>query len=313
MADLQNPIFTDETKAREALEAMRWPNGPVCPHCGSTGADVVKAKGKSPRPGLYYCNGCDEQFTATVGTVMERSHVPLTKWWLAMHLIGSSKKGMSAHQLHRMLGVTYKTAWFMGHRIREAMRDDSPMPMGGSGQIVEADETYFGKQQEQKPSPQRKGRPYIHKGKMNNNRAIVSLVERGGKVRSFHPAVANKENVQKIVRENVAKETRLHTDESRLYSGADGHFATHETVHHSSGEYARGAVNTNSVEGYFSIFKRGMRGVYQHCDEKHLHRYLAEFDFRFNNRTALGVTDGERVAKLAKGIVGKRLTYRLPH
>lgn len=315
MADLQNPIFNDETKAREALEAMRWPHGPVCPHCGSTGKDVAKANGKSPRPGLYYCNACEEQFTATVGTVFERSHVPLTKWWLAMHLIGSSKKGMSAHQLHRMLGVTYKTAWFMGHRIREAMRSGGVVtPMGGEGSIVEADETYFGKAAD-RVSPQRKGRPYNPRGSRGpkGKRAIVALVERGGQVRTFHVAVADKETVQKIVMDNVAKESRLHTDESRLYAGADQVFASHETVKHSAKEYARGDVNTNSAEGYFSIFKRGMKGVYQHCDEKHLHRYLAEFDFRYNNRTALGVTDGERVAKIAKGIEGKRLTYHLAH
>jgi transposase-like protein len=315
MADLQNPIFNDETKARETLEAMRWPNGPVCPHCGCTGADVVKAKGKSPRPGLYYCNGCDEQFTATVGTVMERSHVPLTKWWLAMHLIGSSKKGMSAHQLHRMLGVTYKTAWFMGHRIREAMREGGLAPLGGDGKIVEADETYFGKQDERTPSKQRKDRPYTKSGKSGpgGKRAIVSLVERGGKVRSFHPAVADGASVAEIVNGNIARETRLHTDESRLYVRVGANFASHETVTHSAKEYARGDVNTNSVEGYFSIFKRGMKGVYQHCGEKHLHRYLAEFDFRYNNRTALGVSDKERVNNIARGIGGKRLTYRLPH
>jgi transposase-like protein len=311
-ADLQNPVFTDEEKAREALETVRWPNGPVCPHCGVTGDEVVKAKGKSPRPGLYYCNACDEQFTATVKTVFERSHVPLTKWWLAMHLMGASKKGISAHQLHRMLGVTYKTAWFMCHRIREAMRSGDLSPLGGAGGIVEADETYFGKPKVAHVSKQRGDRPYIKGKKIRNSRAIVSLVERGGQVRSFHAAVADQETVRKIVTDNIHQESRLHTDESRLYHGADQHFAKHETVKHSAKEYARGDVNTNSVEGFFSIFKRGMKGVYQHCDEKHLHRYLAEFDFRYNNRTALGVTDKERVAKIAKAIEGKRLTYRLP-
>ncbi len=316
-ADLQNPAFTNEDKAREALEAVRWPNGPVCPHCGSVDG-ITKAQGKSVRPGLYYCAPCNDQFTVTVGTVMERSKVPLTKWWLAMHLLGSSKKGISAHQIHRTLGITYKTAWFMCHRIREAMRDNGLSgPLGGAGSIVEADETYFGDVPESKRrvSPQRKGRPYTKGGRVGpgGKRAIVSLVERGGSVRSFHPAVADGETIATIVRANIAKETRLQTDESRLYTKVGAGFAAHETINHSAKEYARGDVTTNSVEGYFSIFKRGMKGVYQHCGEKHLHRYLAEFDFRYNNRTALGVDDVERVAKIAKGIEGKRLTYRLPH
>ncbi|HZL32269.1 MAG TPA: IS1595 family transposase [Pseudolabrys sp.] len=316
-ANLQNPIFTDETKAREALEAMRWPDGPVCPHCGSV-EGITKAQGKSARPGLYYCAPCNDQFTATVGTVMERSKIPLTKWWLAMHLLGTSKKGMSAHQLHRMLGITYKSAWFMCHRIREAMRDDSVPgfdPLGGKGKVVEADETYFGPVEERKPSKQRKGRPYTKGGRSGpgGKRAIVALVERGGRVRSFHPATADGESVTAIVLENIKRESRLHTDESRLYMSPGAQFAAHETVTHSHKEYVRGDVHTNTIEGVFSIFKRGMKGVYQHCDEKHLHRYLAEFDFRYNNRTALGVDDVERVAKIAKGIAGKRLTYRLPH
>jgi transposase-like protein len=316
-ADLQNPIFNDENKAREALEAMRWPDGPICPHCGSV-EGIAKAQGKSVRPGLYYCAACNDQFTATVGTVMERSKIPLTKWWLAMHLIGTSKKGMSAHQLHRMLGITYKSAWFLCHRIREAMNDGNfggSGQLGGKGKVVEADETYFGRTSEPKPLKKVRATPYLKKGwkDKGKSRAIVALVERGGNVRTFHVAVADKETVSKIVMDNIAKESRLHTDESRLYFGADQHFASHETVKHSVGEYARGDVNTNSAEGYFSIFKRGMKGVYQHCGEKHLHRYLAEFDFRYNNRTALGVDDVTRVAKIAKGIEGKRLTYRLPH
>ncbi len=316
-ANLQNPAFTDEAKAREALEAVRWPNGPICPHCGNVDQDkLAKAAGKAVRPGLWYCAACNDQFTVTVGTVMERSHVPLTKWWLAMHLLGSSKKGVSAHQIHRQLGITYKTAWFMCHRIREAMRVGNLEPMGGAGKIVEADETYFGNVPESKrPTKTTSGRPFTKRGKTgpSGKRAVVSLVERGGTVRSFHPATADGESVAAIVRENIHRETRLHTDESRLYSKVGAEFAAHETVNHSKKEYARGDVTTNTVETYFSVFKRGMRGVYQHCDEKHLHRYLAEFDFRFNNRTALGVTDSERVAKIAKGIEGKRLTYRLPH
>jgi transposase-like protein len=308
-AAAQNPIFTNEIAAREALEAVRWPNGPVCPHCGSTGDDVALLQGKSGRPGLFYCNGCKGQFTVTVATVFERSKIPLSKWWMACHLLNSSKKGISAHQMHRMLGVTYKTAWFMMHRLREAMRTGGLEPMGGAGKIVEADETYFGKPDEPYVSKQRKGRPYIY-GRKRNTRSVVALVERGGAVRSFHPAVADGPTVAHIVRENIARETQLHTDESRLYIKVGAEFAAHETVTHSNNEYVRGAIHTNTVENYFSVFKRGMKGTYQHCGEKHLHRYLAEFDFRYNTRTALGFNDGERAALAMKGIGGKRLTYR---
>ena len=314
-ANLQNPAFTNEDKARETLEAMRWPNGPVCPHCGSV-EGIAKAQGKSARPGLYYCAACNDQFTVTVGTVMERSKVPLTKWWLAMHLMGSSKKGMSAHQMHRMLGLTYKTTWFMCHRIREAMRAGGLAPLGGEGKIVEADETYYGYVPEAKrPTKTTSGRKFTKGGRTgpSGKRAIIALVERGGDVRSFHVAVADQVTVEAIVSANVAKESRLHTDESKLYFNMSDKMAAHETVKHRAGEYARGDVHTNSAEGYFGIFKRGMKGVYQHCGEKHLHRYLAEFDFRYNNRTAAGVDDVTRVAKIAKGIEGKRLTYRLPH
>ena len=245
---------------------------------------------------------------------MESSHIKLNVWLQAFHLLCSSKKGMSAHQLHRTLGVTYKTAWFLAHRIREAMRSGGLGPLGGSGKIVEADETYYGKAA---PRPLSRGRiPNPTKGGKSgpaNKRAVVALVERGGAVRTFHVAVADKDTVRKIVMDNVAKETRLHTDESRLYHGADAYFASHETVKHSAKEYARGDVNTNSAEGYFSIFKRGMRGIYQHCDEKHLHRYLAEYDFRYNHRTMLGYSDVERVALALKGAEGKRLTYRQAH
>jgi transposase-like protein len=303
--DAQNPIFNDLDAARQALEAVRWPDGPVCPHCGTYGDRIVLLAGKSHRPGLYFCNECQGQFTVTVGTVFERSKIPLTKWWLATHLLNSSKKGISAHQMHRLLGVTYKTAWFMMHRIREAMRTDGLEPMGGNGKIVEADETYFGRVQTLKPARRNK--------KTANRRPILALVERGGKVRTFHIPSADKGSVQKIVTENISHESRLHTDESRLYGGADKLFAAHETVQHTAREYVRGDVTTNSVEGYFSIFKRGMRGVYQHCKEKHLHRYLAEFDFRYNNRTYLGVNDGERAVLAMKGIEGKRLTYRPTH
>src|SRR3990167_2475036 len=312
--NLTDPRFQDAEKARKWLEAQRWPTGPVCPHCGNVDPEKITAlKGKVHRPGLYQCAECREQFTVTVGTVMERSKIPLNKWVAAMHLMGASKKGMSAHQLHRMLGITYQSAWFLAHRIREAMRDDYASPIGGGSKIVEADETYFGKAETPRVSPQRKGRHFTKKGHAWNNRPILALVERGGSVRTFNVPVADKANVQAIVAANIARESRLHTDESKLYFGADKMFAAHETVKHSAGEYVRDDIHTNSAEGYFSIFKRGMRGVYQHCKEKHLHRYLAEFDFRYNNRIALGVGDFERASKIAKGAEGKRLTYRRPH
>ena len=304
--------FRDDEAARVYLENLLWPDGTVCPHCGT-----VDHAYKTKRPGVYRCASkeCRKDFSVTVGTVMERSKIALHKWLIAFHLMTASKKGISAHQLHRMLGIGYEAAWFMCHRIREAMRDGGlKTPMGGNGGIVEADETYHGKPETPHVSPQRKGRPYKYAAKgPRNSRPIVSLVERGGRVRTFHIAVADKANVTEIVRSNVARESRLHTDESRLYHGSGEYFERHETVRHSAKEYARGDVHTNSVEGVFSIFKRGMRGVYQHCREKHLHRYLAEFDFRYNNRTALGVTDGERAALAVKGIVGKRLTYHHPY
>ena len=311
-ANLQNPIFQDETKAREWLEARVWPKGPICAHCGATGDDVTKLEGEKHRPGLYQCNQCREQFTVTVGTVFERSKIPLSKWLAALFLLTASKKGVSAHQVHRSLGISYKSSWFMMHRLREAMRSGGLLPpLGGEGKTVEADETYFGKADTQRVSKQRRGRPY--KRKTMNNRPIVALVERGGKARTFHVPGADQVTVGKIVVDNIARESMLNTDESRLYDGSLIHVSGHETVKHTAGEYARGDVTTNSVEGYFSVFKRGMRGTYQHCKEKHLHRYLAEFDFRYNTRTALGFNDLMRAEELAKGITGKRLTYRRPY
>ena len=310
-ANLQNPIFQDETKAREWLEARVWPKGPICSHCGATGDDVTKLEGEKHRSGLYQCNQCREQFTVTVGTVFERSKIPLSKWLAALFLLTASKKGVSAHQVHRSLDISYKSAWFMMHRLREAMRSGGLLPpLGGEGKTVEADETYFGKPDTPRVSKQRRGRPY--KRKVLNSRPIVALVERGGKARTFHVPVADQATVGKIVVNNIARESMLNTDESRLYDGSLIHVAGHETVKHTAGEYARDDVTTNSVEGYFSVFKRGMRGTYQHCKEKHLHRYLAEFDFRYNTRTALGYNDLMRAEELAKGITGKRLTYRRP-
>lgn len=312
--NLTDKVFHDADEARRFMEAQRWPDGPVCPHCGNVDQDKIGGlKGKAHRPGLYQCYACNEQFTVTVGTVYERSKIPLNKWLAAIFMLNAGKKGTSAHQIHRQLGVTYKTAWFMCHRIRESMREEGLEPMGGSGKVVEADETYFGQVSEDKRRRvTTSGRPFTKKGKTGpaNKRAILSLVERGGRVRSFHPASADAVTVAGIVRDNIDRETRLHTDESRLYVQVGREFASHETVNHSAKEYARGDVTTNTVETYFSVFKRGMRGVYQHCGEKHLHRYLAEFDFRYNHRSGLGFSDGERAALSIKGAEGKRLTYR---
>jgi transposase-like protein len=314
MTDLQNPIFNDLDKAREALELARWPNGPYCPHCGNSDEDLiakVEGKIKSHRAGLYYCNECKGQFTVTVGTVFERSKVPLTKWWLATHLMASSKKGMSAHQMHRMLGVTYKTAWFMAHRIREAMKDESPEPMGGEGKIIEADETYYGKLET--PRPRNKYSPPPTKGGKSGGaqkRAIFGLVERGGKARTFHIHRATANEVRAIIVTNVSRKSDLRTDESPIYTALGKEFDSHKTINHSRGEYVKGDVHTNTVENLWSVFKRGMRGVYQHCGEAHLHRYLAEFAFRHNTRAALKVSDRERTSKIMEGIEGKRLTYR---
>lgn len=304
--DITNPIYSDPEKAREHLESIRWPDGPVCPHCGVVG-EATKLKGKSTRPGVWKCKACQKPFSVTVGTVFERSKVPLNKWVLATHLLCSSKKGMSAHQLHRTLGVTYKTAWFMAHRIREAMKDENPGPLGGEGQIVEADETYFGQRDRRRKSPQRGDRPYKRKKSIADKRTVVSLVERGGRVRSFHVDVATVKSVRELLFTSVSRDSILFTDESRLYVTPGKEFAKHESVKHSAKEYARGDVHTNTIEGYFSIFKRGMRGVYQHCGETHVSRYLTEFDFRYNTRQ---ITDVERTDEALKGIEGKRLTYR---
>jgi transposase-like protein len=289
----------------------------VCPHCG-----VINHAYPIKPAGTYRCAeaACRGNFTVTMNSPMERSHIALHKWVLAFHLLCSSKKGISAHQLHRTLGITYRSAWFMAHRIRECMRQGSLGSLGGEGKIVEADETYYGPVDKAKVRAKTtSGRPFTKSGKSGpaNKRPIVALVERGGNVRTFHVPVANQATVEKIVGENIASESRLHTDESKLYFNAADTFTAHETVHHTSGEYVRyedgRAIHTNSAEGYFSIFKRGMRGNYQHCKEKHLHRYLAEFDFRYNHRVRLGYNDGDRAAIAVKNADGKRLTYRQPH
>jgi transposase-like protein len=303
--NLTDPRFQDANAARDYLESQRWPHGPVCPHCGNASPDkIVALKGKAHRSGLYQCNECREQFTVTVGSVMERSKIPLNKWLLAMHLMGASKKGVSAHQLHRMLDITYQSAWFLAHRIREAMRDGALSPMGGEGSTVEIDETYIG----------RKEGSEVRQGAWHKN-AVLTLVERGGSARSFHIENVRKDDVLPIVRANVARESKVMTDEAAMYAKLGDEFAKHGSVDHHRAEYgytdrAGDKINTNTVEGYYSIFKRGMVGVYQHCGERHLHRYLAEFDFRYSNRSALGVEDTERVAMIARGAEGKRLMYR---
>lgn len=297
--EITNPIFTDAEKAREHLESLTWPNGPVCPHCGEA-ENVTRLKGKSHRPGLVQCNACSKNFTVTVGTVFERSKVPLNKWLLATYLLSSSKKGMSAKQIERMLGVTYKTAWFMCHRIREAMKSDDTTKFGGGGGVVEADETFLGNE----PGHKRQ-RGSHHKMK------VVALVDRTtGRSRAFVVDKVNTATITKIVLGNTDYSSRLSTDEANYYRFAGKHMIEHKAVNHSKGEYGRGNVHTNTIEGYFSIFKRGMKGIYQHCDKAHLHRYLAEFDFRYSNREARGCDDGERTDRALKGIVGKRLTYR---
>jgi transposase-like protein len=317
--NLTEKRFHDLDAAREWLEQQRWPTGPVCPHCGNADKAKIKALcGKSHRPGLYQCAECREQFTVTVGSVMHRSKIPLTKWVAAIHLMSSSKKGMSAHQMHRMLGIGYEAAWFMCHRLREAMRTPvgSIPPLGGAGKVVEADETYFGNVEPSKVrTVNTRGQAFTKTGKSgpSNKRAVVALVERGGTGRMFHVANATADEVHSILVKNADRASALHTDESRLYTSVGATFGEHHTVKHSAGEYVRyegeRTIHSNTVENVFSVFKRGMVGVYQHCSEKHLHRYLSEFEFRHNRRTALGFTDAERAGEIVRGADGKRLTY----
>lgn len=304
----------NEEAAYKWVEARIWPNGVQCPHCFEQ-KRVSKMEGKATRQGLYKCYACRKQFRVTVGTIFEQSKVPLHLWLQAFYLVAGSKKGISANQLHRTLGVTLKTAWFMGHRIREAMRSGSlTPPMGGEGNVVEVDETIYGRASTH-PKGRRNTDPKRRLTNSAHKNVILSLVERGGTVRSYHVAGSTVGEVIPIVNANVRKETFVMTDSAQLYKFQLSTFASHDRVDHSANEYVRyveGAptVHTNTVEGYFSLFKRGMRGTYQHCKEKHLHRYLAEFDFRYNNRIALGVDDECRASKMIKGAQGKRLTYR---
>src|SRR6266576_2864310 len=288
--------FTDALAAAEYLESIRWPDGPVCPHCGESERKPYFLKNQTRR--VWKCRACRKQFTVMVGTIFEDSHVPLNKWLLAFYLLCSSKKGMSAHQLHRMLGVTYKTAWFLANRISEAMREINPDSLGGEGKFVEADETFTGgkaKNRAYKSPPPKE--------------AVMALVERGGKVRSFHVPEVTATTLKPIIADAIAKDSHFRTDESGVYWNIGEQFASHRTVVHSIGEYVRGDAHTNTTEGYFSIFKRGIYGVYHHVSQQHLKRYLGEFDFRYNERIALGVDDAQRAAKAIKGAAGKRLTY----
>lgn len=301
--------FKNPESAREYLESVRWPNGPVCPHCGSVSKGHYALEGKAHRPGLWKCKDCREQFTVTVGTVFERSKIPLNVWLQATFLLCSSKKGMSAHQLHRILGVQYKTAWFMAHRIREAMKPDGGGLLGGGGGTVEVDETYFGWKDDADRTPHVAGER--RRGpRLNEKRAIVSLVERNGTVRSFHMPQVNNYNLREVLVSNIDRSAHLMTDEATRYWHLGREFAQHSSVNHGRKEYARGKVTTNTVEGYFSVLKRGLIGTYHHVGEAHLQRYVTEFDFRYNHRSALGVTDMERTEAALRGIAGKRLTYR---
>jgi transposase-like protein len=302
--DLTNPIFTDADKAREHFEAIRWPNGCYCPFCGSFDR-VAPLGGKSMGPGWYHCKDCRKKFTAAVGSIYERSHIPMTKWLLATHLMCASKKGMSAHQLHRMIGLPYKTAWFMAHRIREGMRELNPTsPIGGEGKTVEFDETYVGGKEKNKPVSKRNKKNIGGTGK----EAVFALVERGGKVRSHHVPNVTAKTLRPILDAQIDEATKTMSDDGGARIGRTRRL--HQTVNHSIGEYVRGEVHTNTIEGYFSIMKRGITGVYHHVSAQHLKRYLAEYDFRYNERSALDVTDAERSTKAVAGVVGKRVTYQ---
>jgi transposase-like protein len=292
--------FHDEKAAYAYVEARIWPEGPVCPHCG--GVDRIGLMGgKSTRIGTYKCYLCRKPFTVKVGTIFEASHVPLNVWLQAMYLIAGSKKGISSNQLHRTLGVTLKTAWFMSHRIREAMRSDSLDQFGSGGGIVEADETYIGRE----PGTVMKRGGYYHKMK------VLALVDREtGHSRAMVIDRVDTATIKPILLDNISREASLVSDEASHYKRLGGMFAARAHVNHAAGEYVRGEIHTNTIEGYFSIFKRGMKGVYQFCGKKHLHRYLAEFDFRYTNRAANGFNDAERADKLLSGIVGRRLTYQ---
>lgn len=311
MSALSAPCMHDEAAAFAHVETMLWPDGPVCPSCGSVDAAYelkgvrTKPSKKNPegkvRHGLKKCKACGKQFTVRIGTIFEDSHIALHLWLQAIYLLTSSKKGISSNQLSRTLGVTVRSAWFLSHRIREAMRSDGAVDFGAGGGTVEVDETFIGRD---KDRPIRRG--YMHKHK------ILALVDRtSGEARSIVVNDLKAKTLVPILRENIAKEATVYTDEAGQYRNLGREFADHEFVRHSADQWAKpSGVHTNTIEGYFSIFKRGMKGVYQHCSEKHLHRYAAEFDFRYNHRTARGIDDVARADCLMRGVVGKRLMYR---
>ena len=305
MSILSHPRFHDEAAAFAWVEAELWPEGPVCPHCGGFAriSAITPNKAKKVRIGLKFCGQCRKQFTVRVGTIFEDSHLPMTKWLQAIHLMVSSKKGVSSHQIMRTLDTTYKTAWFLTHRIREAMRSGDLAPFGGAGGAVEADETFIGREPGSEVA-----RAWHHKLK------VLTLVDRdSGQARSMVVDRLDSATVAPILAANIAREARLMTDEAQHYKPIGRAFAAHGIVRHTLDEYVHPddpTIFTNTVEGYFSIFKRGMKGVYQHCAKKHLHRYMAEFDFRYSNRIALGVDDQERATRALAGVAGKRLTYR---
>lgn len=309
-SNLSAAQFHNEEAAYEWVEARLWPAGPVCPHCGCTKKHVGKLQGKTTRPGLYKCYGCRKPFTVKMGTVMESSHVPLRVWLQAIYLLCSSKKGVSTRQLQRTFGCGLKTAWFLSHRIREAMADlrIDGEPMGGSGKIVEADETYVGGKEKNKHRSKRNAGNIGGTGK----EIVFSLVERGGKVRSQHIPEVSARTLRPILKAQLDAASALMTDGEGQYRLIGPMFGRHETVNHGIGEYVRGAAHTNTIEGYFSILKRGIAGVYHHVSQEHMKRYLAEFDFRYNERSALGVEDLERSDRALLGTKGKRLTYATP-
>ncbi len=292
--------FHNEEAAFAFVEARVWPTGPVCPHCGSMDR-INRLAGKSTRLGVHKCYDCRKPFTVRVGTIFEDSHVKLHLWLQAIMLVAASKKGVSANQLSRVLGVTIKTAWFMGHRIREAMAERNPPLMGATGGFVEVDETYTGR---------KLGRKRAHAGFGHKN-TVFALVDREPRrVRSVHITGDKFDAIKGVMRDTISRNAVLMTDEARMYKNVGKDYADHQVFRHSAKEYVRGTAHTNTIEGFFSVFKRGMNGVYQHCSSDHLQRYLAEFDFRYNNRAALEVTDQQRADKLLEGVIGKRLTYK---
>jgi transposase-like protein len=304
---LSKPYFHNEEAAYEFVESRIWPRGAVCPHCGGTERNR-KMGGASTRIGAYKCYDCRKPFTVKIGTIFEASHIPMRLWLQAIFLIASSKKGISSNQLHRTFGITLKSAWFMSHRIREAMKTSPDGLLGEGGGTVEADETYIGNSARSIAGKAARASGTQRGG--DHKEKVVAVVERSGEVRSFHVQNVDGKTLKNVLVNNIAKDAKLMTDELRMYRSIGRNFASHEAVKHSEKEYVRGNAHTNTIEGVFSIFKRGMKGVYQHCEYQHLQRYLNEFDFRYNNRIALGVDDQVRADKMLTGAIGKRLMYK---